>query len=383
MHPSVSKSRNEWHSSWRLLFAGAVLRKLVTSVDTVVVAVTQKVLLHTQPVAAVPLTLSAREPGWQQTTLSSSLHSSFSPFSFICMVTYRHRRHFHSPRSSVPFTLVAFSIHFDRHFNSPWSSFLFTLIVGSVHLDRHFHSPGSSVTFTFIIVISIHLDRLHHSPWSSFPFTLIVFCIHLHRHFHSTFILLLLKFPFTLIISCIHTNCHFHRYCHHHHHRHLYWLFLSVNNPLPSVVTLNVSAPLSTVRSLFSFVVTSVQSHLHSHLHFFSPSSTPPPLSSLPLILLITSSHRLHRLFHSLSSSLPLIFIVTFYHLHCHFLSSSPSLLIFFIVTSSHLHRHFLSPSSSLPLTFIVDVVLELVWTTHKSLHVIVTYIDIRKSSSS
>ena len=43
------------------LFAAAVHRKLVSSVGTVVVAVTQKVLLHTQPVAAVPLTLRARE----------------------------------------------------------------------------------------------------------------------------------------------------------------------------------------------------------------------------------------------------------------------------------------------------------------------------------
>ena len=194
MHPSVSKSRNEWHSSWRVLVAVAVLRKLVTSVNTVVV--TQIVLLHTQPVVAVPLTLSARELAWQQTTLSSSLHSSFS--------------YFHSSAWSVTVTPVIFTNR-DRHFHSPWLPFPFTLIVISMHLDRHFHSHGQSFPFT-LVAISIYLDRHFQSPWSSFPITWIVIYIHHHRHFYST--LLLLKIPFTFIVSCIHPHCHFHRHFH-------------------------------------------------------------------------------------------------------------------------------------------------------------------------
>ena len=168
--PSVLKSRNEWHSSWRVLVAGAVLRKLVTSVITVVVAVTQTVLFHTQPVVAVPLTPRARELAW--TTNNTFI---VTPFAFLPIYIHLHG-HLQSP-SSFPLTSIVSSIHLGRFFHSLWSSFPLTLIVVSVHLDRHFHSPGSSVTFTFI-VISIHLDRLHHSPWSSF-------ITHLDRHFHS------------------------------------------------------------------------------------------------------------------------------------------------------------------------------------------------------
>ena len=165
--PSVSKSRNEWHSSWLVLVAGAVLGKLVTSVDTVVVAVTQIVLLHTQPVGAVPLALWARELVW--TTNNTFIVTPFVFFllSFICMVTYSHRCHFHSPWSSFPFTLVATSIHLDCHFYAPWSSLPFTWTVISVHLGRHFHLPWSLLPI-ILIVISFYLDRHLHSPSSSF-----------------------------------------------------------------------------------------------------------------------------------------------------------------------------------------------------------------------
>ena len=174
--PSVLKSRNEWHSSWRVLVAGAVLRKLVTSVNTVVVAVTQIVLLHTQPVVAVPLTPRA----WTRLNnkqhfrrhsirLSPHFHSSAWSLTVTVVISTHLDRQFHSPWSLFPFTLIVISTHLDRRFCSPWSSFPFTRIVSYVHFYRHFHSPGSSLSLT-LIVISIHPNRLLHSPSSSFPF---------------------------------------------------------------------------------------------------------------------------------------------------------------------------------------------------------------------
>ena len=312
--PSVSNSRNEWHRSRRVLVARAVLMKLVASVDTVVVAVTQIVLLHTQPVVAAPLALRARELVW--TTNNTFIVTPFVFFllSFICMVTYSHRCHFHSP------SVIVISIHLGCHFHSPWLSFLCTLIVTSIHMDSHFRSPWSPFPFT-LIVIANHLDRHFYLPWSSFQITWIVIYIHHHRHFYST--LLVLKFSFTFIVSCIHPHCHFHRHFH---------------SPRPSfsftfiVISVHLDSHLHSSWSSFPFTPMVVSIQRYCYLKFHSPSSL--AAFTLIVIFIVISTH-LDRHFHSTWSSVPFTLILISSSVF-----SSSSLQFKVIVTSFLLHRH-------------------------------------------